>query len=451
MRILITTRRRMVAVTVGLALLGALTTTAAMATGSGAALRVSAVPGSDATVSAKAFAVAPGTVGSATVACPAGKRVVGGGVGQTGPASSLRFGVVQASGPVDETGQTKNTDSGDVARGWSASVFARTGGIPREYRVYAICSATSDATVEAKALPLADNSNGAASATCQAGTRAIGGGVGQTGVITGAFGTVLQAGPLDETGATKSTESGDTARSWYAEIYNYAGAHEYRVFALCSAGSNATIEAKAVSVGAGRTAQAADAIVQCQPGQRALGGGTIIVAGPDYLTAVQQSGPVDETGQTATTTSGEVARSWSVSVFVADGPVDLRVVAICATDGPVTTTTQARCGGRAATIVGTAAPDVLRGTAGADVIAGLGGNDTISGLGGNDLVCGGSGNDTIAGGAGDDTLAGEAGNDTLNGGPGNDRLSGGPGNDTLNGGPGVDTLNGGPGLNTIKP
>ena len=317
--------------------------------------------------------------------------------------------------------------------------------------MYAICSATSDATVEAKALPLADNETDVTSATCQAGTRAIGGGVGQTGVISGAFGTVLQAGPLDETGATTSTESGDTARSWYAAIYNYAGAHEYRVFALCSAGSDATIEAKAFSVGAIGTAQAADAIVQCQPGKRALGGGAIIVAGPGLSDLRQQSGPVDETGQTANTTSGEVARSWSVSVFVADGPVDLPRGRDLRDGGPVTTTTHARCGGRQATIVGTAGQDTLKGTAAADVIAGLGGNDTISSLGGNDTICGGSGDDAISGGSGDDHLFSEAGNDRLSGGSGNDTLTGGPGNDVLVGGPGIDSLSGGTGRNTLRP
>jgi hypothetical protein len=40
-----------------------------------------------------------------------------------------------------------------------------------------------------------------------------------------------------------------------------------------------------------------------------------------------------------------------------------------------------RCGGRAATIVGTAARDRLRGTARADGIAALAGNDTVRGLG----------------------------------------------------------------------
>jgi PKD repeat protein len=91
---------------------------------------------------------------------------------------------------------------------------------------------------------------------------------------------------------------------------------------------------------------------------------------------------------------------------------------------------QARCGGLAATIVGTAGPDALSGTAGRDVIHGLGGNDTINGLGGNDVICGGAGADVLRGGAGNDRLLGNAGNDRLLGGRGRDTANGGPGRDT---------------------
>ena len=104
-----------------------------------------------------------------------------------------------------------------------------------------------------------------------------------------------------------------------------------------------------------------------------------------------------------------------------------------------------RCGGRRATIVGTAGRDVLRGTKRADVIAALGGNDVVRGGGGADLVCGGPGNDRIFGGPGADRLLGGPGADRLLGGAGADRLLAGPGADRLLGGPGRDLLSGGPG------
>ena len=72
-----------------------------------------------------------------------------------------------------------------------------------------------------------------------------------------------------------------------------------------------------------------------------------------------------------------------------------------------------QCGGRWATIVGTAGADVLRGSTGNDVIVAGAGNDTVEALGGDDVVCGGAGNDVITGGLGADRLFGQSGSDTL--------------------------------------
>jgi subtilisin family serine protease len=89
------------------------------------------------------------------------------------------------------------------------------------------------------------------------------------------------------------------------------------------------------------------------------------------------------------------------------------------------------CGGREATIVGTAANDFIVGTAAADVIHGLDGNDTIQGQAGDDTICGGSGDDIVYGNGGGNTLFGDAGNDRLTGGGGSDVLRGGTGDDQL--------------------
>jgi RTX calcium-binding nonapeptide repeat (4 copies)/WD40-like Beta Propeller Repeat len=89
------------------------------------------------------------------------------------------------------------------------------------------------------------------------------------------------------------------------------------------------------------------------------------------------------------------------------------------------------CGGRQATLVGTAGADTLVGTAAADVIAGLGGKDKLSGLGAKDRLCGGKGKDTLKGGGGNDRLFGGAGKDKLKAGKGKkDTCSGGKGNDS---------------------
>lgn len=100
------------------------------------------------------------------------------------------------------------------------------------------------------------------------------------------------------------------------------------------------------------------------------------------------------------------------------------------------------CAGKAATIVGGPAADVLTGTGKADVIVSRGGNDSVDGKGGGDTVCAGRGNDTVKGGNGGDTILGDSGNDSIDGGGGNDDLRGGGGIDVIHGHGGNDTLRG---------
>jgi poly-gamma-glutamate synthesis protein (capsule biosynthesis protein) len=93
------------------------------------------------------------------------------------------------------------------------------------------------------------------------------------------------------------------------------------------------------------------------------------------------------------------------------------------------------CGGRVATIAGTADNDLIVGTPDADVVVGRGGNDTVFGMAGDDFICGGDGRDAITG---------DVGHDLLDAGPGDDWIEGGTGSDTLIGGAGDDRLIGGP-------
>lgn len=114
----------------------------------------------------------------------------------------------------------------------------------------------------------------------------------------------------------------------------------------------------------------------------------------------------------------------------------------------------------AATLQGTAGPDVMEGTAGDDRLDGNDGDDTISGLEGKDQLDGGKDNDTLFGEAGnkdvpagDDSLRGGFGNDTIYGGRGADELIGGDNNDKLYAGPldeaAQDTVYGSGGDDTI--
>jgi len=99
-----------------------------------------------------------------------------------------------------------------------------------------------------------------------------------------------------------------------------------------------------------------------------------------------------------------------------------------------------RCGGRFATLVGTAGQDRLTGTPRPDVIVGRAGRDRIETGRGTDTICAGSGNDLVRGGAGDDRIFGGEGRDRLFGDRGADALFGGPGRDSLVGGPDKDRL-----------
>jgi Ca2+-binding RTX toxin-like protein len=494
-----------------LALAGATLATIGTASGATSAAASGVVQASDATVATKTFSLGAGQAGSFGVGCPEGRRVVGGGVGQS-QSTSPSFGYIQQSGPV-----SANNRSGEVARVWAAAVFNNSGAGTRTYWVFALCSATSNATIQVNPFTVEPRTVNGASVDCPAGKRVVGGGLSQFDIASPPFGWVQSSGPVDATGTTANTSSGDVAEGWYASVFNF-GAKErnFQVYAICADDTDATIEAKILSVAPGDVGVAT---VPCPTGRRVVGGGvgqSVALNTPRGY--VQESGPVDETGHTTFTESGDVARSWVASVYnppETGAPTrEFRVYAICASDvaakpapttsqsttttprptttAPLPTTTapakpRAYCGALRATIVGTPGNDVLTGTAGRDVIAGLGGDDRISGLGGNDVICGGAGNDVkilggsgddaifagagndyvsagsgndriggdagndrIFGGAGNDSIYGGIGNDLLHGDAGNDSLSGGDGNDSLLGGPGRDTLDGGTGVNRVR-
>ena|SRR5215213_227169 len=91
---------------------------------------------SDATIEATTFKVAHFQTGEEYAKCPSNKRVVGGGVVQSGPFKGL---YVRASGPLDETGTTAQTQSGDIAKEWYAAVRNYDAQNPLTFKVTAIC------------------------------------------------------------------------------------------------------------------------------------------------------------------------------------------------------------------------------------------------------------------------------------------------------------------------
>jgi hypothetical protein len=91
---------------------------------------------SAATIKAKQFSVPHNSVAEAFAKCGRKKRAVGGGVVQIGTAISVG---VHASGPLDASGVTVQTDDGDKATQWYAAVVNQDSNSERTFKVFAIC------------------------------------------------------------------------------------------------------------------------------------------------------------------------------------------------------------------------------------------------------------------------------------------------------------------------
>ncbi len=188
---------------------------------------------SDATIESTSFTVNGEATGFATAQCPTGTRVVGGGAGTAAADSTIEL-----SGPLDETGTIRNTETGDVARWWQAFVQNNTKA-PAVFKVFAVCSQSSDAVVQVASFDVGNSSSDSGLATCPAGRRALGGGIDTLGSIAIAGRAfpyqVIASGPVDETSQTASTDDGDVARSWNGAIFNQSGnPQNFKVLALCA-------------------------------------------------------------------------------------------------------------------------------------------------------------------------------------------------------------------------
>jgi Ca2+-binding RTX toxin-like protein len=190
--------------------------------------------GSDATIQIDSFTVQAFVIEDGQAFCPAGSRVVGGGV--TGTEATISQ--VRVSGPLDETGLTSNLNDGDVGLSWYAKVWNLDMADSNTFVSTAICSPGSDATIRTYPFTVQQDQSGDGQAFCPAGTRVVGGGV--TG--TGATGSIVQvSGPLDETGLTSNLTDGGVARSWYANVHNYGpGQNTYVSTAICAPPTSST-------------------------------------------------------------------------------------------------------------------------------------------------------------------------------------------------------------------
>jgi hypothetical protein len=265
--------------------------------------------------------------------CPPGTRATGGGIAPTDPSPGDLY-RVQMSMPVDAEGNP--SVSGAAARGWAANVGVLPGAPPTAYRVFALCSASSDAIVqvtESAAIPYSQ-----ATLACPPRTRAVGGGAGTAGPIGNFTDYALTtSAPLDAVGTVTSTDDGDVATAWQSGVRRGPGGGDpIRHFVLCADDSDVVVEAEPLSI-AGPAQGAATAA--CPAGRRVVAGGL----GAESITEATAANyglmtlaPLGPAGTTVGTLDGDVARSFAASEhFQGPGTEGFKAFAMCAGDPDV--------------------------------------------------------------------------------------------------------------------
>ncbi len=169
--------------------------------------------------------------GSGTMPCPTGQRAVGGGI--------LGAGRLEASGPVDETFQSSNTVTGDIPRGWFVSMVTDST-IPPTYRMYALCSPTSTATVAIDTETLQPGEVDNIGVVCPSTQRMVSGGV----IGTIPRGEIVSSGAAQDNGLVYASQDKNNAPTiglgWRTQVFNIGPEAEFKVAAVCEAPTPAT-------------------------------------------------------------------------------------------------------------------------------------------------------------------------------------------------------------------
>lgn len=164
--------------------------------------------------------------------------------------------------------------------------------------------------------------------TCPAGERAIGGGL--SGVGAQAQVSIGSSGPVDETGSPAQTNDGDIPRAWTTFVNNIGSARSFDFYAICSASSDAVVRVSGFT-----TTGEQGAIARCATGERAIGGG--LTSEATATTALELSGPLDETDQAANTNDGDIAIAWKSVVRQSTGvPLAFRSSVVCSATSKAT-------------------------------------------------------------------------------------------------------------------
>jgi hypothetical protein len=147
-----------------------------------------------------------GIAGTSVADCPAGTKVVGGGLApESSPVAESR---INSTYPIDTGDADEKPDDG-----WEADVYNISGG-PKNFAAYAICRESGSVTYRAKRVTdVAPSDSGTATVKCPRGTRVAGGGLFVNGEI--ALGYVNRTYPID--GGDEDTKPDD---GWRGRGYN---------------------------------------------------------------------------------------------------------------------------------------------------------------------------------------------------------------------------------------
>src|SRR5262249_42712697 len=150
------------------------------------------------------------TTGSDAVHCPQGERAISGGVRVLTSIGAW----ISISGPLDETGSFSLTTTGDVPRYWYTALTNPSAVNPLYTTFFAVCSASSDATVQATTFTLSGLAEATATTGCPSGQRLVGGGVGTNGAVNSRlFANQPESLPHAQ---FSQMRDGDVPIDWYA-------------------------------------------------------------------------------------------------------------------------------------------------------------------------------------------------------------------------------------------
>jgi hypothetical protein len=254
---------------------------------------------------------------------PSARAIAGGFNGDSQFPPSL----IAANGPLDSGGTTIGTNDFDVPRYWYTAVLNASAGT-QTYTFYAVCSASSDATVQTDSFTVPGSTSAqtveGGTVGCPPGQRATGGGFGSTEtplpLVVGGF----MSQPLDATGVPDNTTTGDAAAGWAAEVRSESSTDtHFKVIAICSPSSTATVSENEFTTGDYRPARS----VTCPAGTRATGLGFGSVGG--LYGQLFALAPSDAAGA-ATLSVGDVPRGTSARVdSIPFGSRTYRTYAMC--------------------------------------------------------------------------------------------------------------------------